>query len=311
MSDARPSGGAHTVAEGEGILISVAPKSHTRRWAWLTLPQLLFTGGVILLSQFVFLKSSLHEDTGLGLQSPAVTLTNYLLVWQDGDYLAALGLTLRLAFIVVLVSVLIAWPIAYVLSRMRTRAPTTILTAVIAASFIPLPIKALGLMILFSAEGVVMTALRALDLVGPDFRFIGSFFAVAVGYTHLAIGFMVTMLFNTLLAVPARLEEAAAIHGAQRLRVLWRVVLPLSLPGTLSASLVLFNLLTGAFVSAVLLGGGKILTLPVLIQRTLILDNDYGIAATLAVVLLVIVLAVNIFSVLAAARITPGAKVIT
>ena len=81
-----------------------------------------------------------------------------------------------------------------------------------------------------------------------------------------------------------------------------RVVLPLSLPGVIVAGLVVFNLSMGAFTAASLLGGGRILTLPVLIERTMILETKYAMAACLAAVLLGAVLLVNVIVALALAR---------
>ena len=281
-----------------------------RFWGLLLIPPALFSGGLLLLTQIVFLSASFHADEGLGVACQAFTWENYQQVWRDPEYLQSLGLTLRLAALVVLVTLVMTWPVAYLLSRTSPRIAMVLIAAIIATSFVTLPIKTLGMVILFATDGALMRSLRALGLADAHFRFVGSFFAVAVGYTHLAISFMVTMLFSVFQAIPQRLEEAATIHGATRLRVLWRVVLPLSLPGTVSATLVLFNLLTGAFVSAVLLGGGKILTLSLLIQRSLILFNEYGMAAALAGVLLLLVLLVNIVSVVAVSRLTPAARVI-
>jgi putative spermidine/putrescine transport system permease protein len=281
------------------------------RWGWLIVPPALFSGGLLIFTQLVFLQASFHADEGLGVVAGAFTWDNYRQVWRDPDYLASLALTLRLAAFVVCVTMVMAWPVAYMLSRGRPRLAMAIIAAIIATSFLTLPIKTLGMVILFTADGPLMRALHQLGLVSARYRFVGSFFAVALGYTHLAISFMVTMLFSVFQAIPPRLEEAARILGAGRVRVLWRVVLPLSLPGTISATLVLFNLLTGAFVSAALLGGGKILTLPLLIQRSLVLFNEYGMAATLAVVLLAIGLAVNVASVMMVTRWSSVARVIT
>ena len=280
------------------------------RWGLLTVPPLALLAVLLGLSLFIFLKSSLHEDEGIGQLGDAVTLTNYLQLWQDPSYLESLSLTLRLSAEAVLATLVMSWPVAYLLSRSKPRIATLVLAAIVASSFVTLPVKALGLTILFAADGPVMQILRSLHVVGADFRFLGSRFAVGVGYAHFALTFMIMMLFSVLQAIPVRLEEAAQIHGASRLRVLWRVVIPLSLPGTLSASLVLFNLLTGAFVSAVLLGGGKVLTLPVLIQRTLVLYSEYGMAAALAAVLLGLVVLVNVLAVLAAVRLDRTIEVV-
>lgn len=282
------------------------------RWSWglLVVPPLLLTVGLLGSTLAIFLSSSFYEDLGLGVLAEEASLFNFVQIWRYPSYLDSLVLTLRLAFSVCVFTLLVTWPVAYLLSRIRPRIAVLLVGLILASTFISLPIKALGLMILFGADSFAMHALQATGLFEDDFRFVGSLFGVAVGYTHLAIGLMVMMLFSVMQAIPKSLEDAARIHGASWLRMIWRVVVPLSLPGTISASLMLFNLLTGAFVSATLLGGGKILTLPVLIQQSIILFNEYGIAAALATVLLLLVLFVNIISVLAVSRLTPATKVI-
>jgi hypothetical protein len=99
-----------------------------------------------------------------------------------------------------------------------------------------------------------------------------------------------------------RPTDLDCLDGASRWRVYWRVIVPLSLPGVLNALLIQFNLLMGAFVTVTILGGGKVLTFPVLIQRTLMMFNDYGLAAALSAVLLLIVLIINFTSIVAVTR---------
>jgi ABC-type spermidine/putrescine transport system permease subunit I len=85
-----------------------------------------------------------------------------------------------------------------------------------------------------------------------------------------------------------------------------RVVLPLAMPGLIAGTLIVFNLNMGAFTSAVLLGGGRVLTLPVVIQRKILLDVDYPIAATLSTLLVGVVFLINLASVLLVRRRAPG-----
>jgi len=282
------------------------------RWNWglLVIPPLLVTVTLLSTTLFVFLSSGFHEDLGLGLQAKEYSVRSFEQIWKYPAYLDGFILTLKLSFSVCFFTLLITWPISYYLSRLPPKLAMLFIGIILASTFISLPIKALGLIIMFGTDSPAMQALRAINLVDEDFRFVGSLFGVAVGYTHLAIGLMAMMLFSVMQAIPKSLEDAARIHGASWARTILRVVVPLSLPGTISASLMLFNLLTGAFVSATLLGGGKILTLPVLIQQSIILFNEYGIAAALAAVLLVTVFAANLVSVFAAARLTPATKVI-
>ena len=165
---------------------------------------------------------------------------------------------------------------------------------IVCSSFVSVVIKILGMVIIFAADGVVSRFFRWTGLIENSMQLLGTLTGVIFGYIHLGIGFMVMMLFSVMQTIPVKLEEAAQIHGASRWRVYWRVVMPLSMPGVLNASLIQFNLLMGAFVTATILGGGKVLTFPVLIQRTLIMFNDYGLAAALSAVLMLVVLAINI-----------------
>ena len=128
---------------------------------------------------------------------------------------------------------------------------------------------------------------------------------------HYVMGFMVLMLFSVIQAIPRSLEEAALIHGATRWRVFSRIVIPLSLPGVVSGALIMFNLCMGAFVSAALLGGGKVLTFPVIIERTIILETRYAMAGTLSAVLLISVLLINLLSVFLIRRMHSARLVVT
>ncbi|MEX0923161.1 MAG: ABC transporter permease subunit [Rhodovibrionaceae bacterium] len=280
------------------------------RWGLLVISPLLLTTILLSGSLFIFLSSSFHEDLGLGLLKEEYSLYNFRQILVYPSYLESFFLTLRLSLYVCIFTLIITWPLSYILSRLPPKLSMLFVGLILASTFISLPIKALGLIILFGTDSFALDVLRSLGLVDQDFRFVGSLFGVGVGYTHLAIGLMVMMMFSVMQAIPKSLEDAARIHGASWGRTIWRVIVPLSLPGTISASLMLFNLLTGAFVSATLLGGGKILTLPVLIQQSIILFNEYGIAAALAAVLLVTVFALNLLSVFAASRLTPTTKVI-
>ena len=91
-----------------------------------------------------------------------------------------------------------------------------------------------------------------------------------------------------------RLEQAARIDGAGTLTIARRVVLPLAMPGVVMGGLIAFNMSMGAFTSAVLLGGGRVLTLPVLIQRKIVFDVDYPLGSALSTALVVSVLALNV-----------------
>jgi putative spermidine/putrescine transport system permease protein len=280
------------------------------RWNLMMLPPLAVSLVLLVASQYLFLRGSFFADLRLGRLGTELTLQNYWRVVTDGFYLSALWLTVRLSALVVLLTLVIGFPTAYILARMHSGWATTLLALMIASSFVTIVIKVLGLVILFSPGGALNTTLMRLGLTDQPLSLRGTEIGVIVGLIYFTIGFFVLLLYGVVRSIPPTLEHAAQVLGAPRWRVLWRVVVPLSLPGVITSSLVVFNLCMGAFTSAALIGAGRILTLPVLIQRTVMLDAKYAMGATLSVVLLLCGLLINLVSVLAIGRLKAMRRVV-
>ena len=271
-------------------------------WVVVLMPPFLVCMTLLFGTQFVFLQLGFFRDLGIGQVGDEFELFNYLRAFTEPFFLNALKLNFILAIAVVTITLIVAYPIAYIVARMNPKWAIVFLTAMVVSSFVSIVIKVLGIIIIFGANGPVNRFLLWTGIVDEHILVVGTKAGVIMGLTHLGIAFMVMMLFSVIQSIPRSLEEAAEIHGASRLRVFWRVVIPLSMPGVVSASLLLFNIAMGAFVSAVLLGGGKVMTLPVVIQRTILLYTEYGMAAALSGMLMLFVFAVNILSVIAVTR---------
>ena len=265
-------------------------------WRSLAIVPFLVSLALLTASQAVFLQASLHRDLGYGALAPELTLENYWAVLRDGFYLRSLALSTELSAGAALLTVVIGFPLAYVLARMESRWSMVLLAIIVLSSFISIVIKIYGLMILFSADGIFNRLILALGLSDEPITIFGTRTGVVIGLTYFTFGFGVLVLYGVIRTIPRSLEDAAAVHGAGAWRIFRRVVLPLSLPGVSASFLTVFNLSMGAFTSAALLGGGKILTIPVLIQRSILMDVKYGIGGVLSVLLLAAVLAVNAVS---------------
>ena len=281
------------------------------RWDLWLIPPLVLSFVLLFGTQFIFLRAGFFEDLGLGLVGTEFLLDNYVNAFRDPFYLRSLELNLYLSGSVVVLTLICAYPVAYVLARMKSRWALILLAAIVISSFITVVIKVLGLIIIFGTDGPVNSVLLGLGLVERPIKIVGNLAGVVIGLMHYVLGFMVLLLFSVIQTIPRSLEEAGQIHGASRWRVLWRVVIPLSLPGIVSGSLIVFNLCMGAFVSAALLGGGKVLTLPVVIERTIVLDSQYAMGGALSAILLVCVLLINIVSILLVRRLRAARLVVT
>ena len=272
------------------------------RWGLVLLPSFLVSMALLVGSQYVFISNSFYRDLRLGRIGPDFTWINYARFFSDSFYLDTLYLTIEVSALATAFTLIAGYPVAYLIARLRSRLGMAMLAAIVLSSLISIVIKVLGIIVIFAADGPINTALIRLGALDRPFSILGNTAGVVIGLMHFTLGFGVLLLYSVISTIPRSLEDAAAIHGASRPRVFWRVILPLSLPGVIAGGLIMFNLCMGVFVSAAILGSGKVLTLPVLIQRTIILENRYAMGATLAAVLLVSALLVNLISALVLMR---------
>lgn len=272
------------------------------RWEALLAGPFVISLGLLFGSQFVFLRQSLHRDLRFGRQDAAWSLANFVQILSDPYYLHALWLTTYISLAVALICIVMGFPIAKVLARRRSRWTSFLLATIVLTSFITTVIQIFGLIIIFRADGPVNQLLRFVGVTRQPFELIGTPLGVILGLVYASFGFAVMLMYGVILTIPRSLDEAAAVHGASRMRVLLRVVLPLCAPGLIVAFLTVFNSCMGSFTSAALLGGGRVLTLPVLIQRTMLLDVKYGVAGALAGLLLLFVVLLNVASVVVLRR---------
>jgi putative spermidine/putrescine transport system permease protein len=272
------------------------------RWGLFVVAPFAASLFLLLGSQLVFLSGSLHTDLSYGRVSEDYTLANFVAILTDPFYLQSLFLTFGVSAATVVLSLVLAFPVGYTIARMRSRVAMLLLATVVLSSFISVVIKALGLIVLFASQGPVNTVLMALGLVAAPVTVIGNVTGVVIGLLHYTLGFAVMLTYGIVTTIPRSLEEAAQVHGAGRWRVYRRIILPLAAPGLIVMSVTVFNLCMGAFTSAAVLGKGTVLTLPVLIWRTILLQVKYGMGSALSAVLLLSVLAINVATVALIAR---------
>lgn len=272
------------------------------RWWILLIPPLVISFTLVAASQLVFLEISFYADLGLGRIGDAFILDNYIRFLTDSFYLNTLWITVKTSGLAALFTLFLGFPVAYLIARMRSQWAMVLLAGIVVSTFITIVIKVYGLIVIFAADGLFNTTLMSLGILSKPYTVFGSTSGVVIGLMHFTLGFGVLLLYSIIQTIPRSLEDAAQIHGAGRWRVYYRVILPLALPGITATLLMVFNMSMGAFTSAALLGGGRIFTLPVLIQRTIMMDIKYSTGATIAAVLLVSVILMNIFSILVIRR---------
>ena len=267
------------------------------RWWILLIPPLVIGFTLVAASQFMFLRASFFQDLGLGRTGDELVIENYVRFLTDGFYLKILWVTVKTSALAALSTLILGFPVAYLITRMRSSWSMVLLAGIVVSTFITIVIKVYGLIVIFSAQGLFNQTMLKLGLFDTPYSVFGNETGVVIGLMHFTLGFGVLLLYSIIQTIPSSLESAAQIHGASRWRVYYRIIFPLALPGVTAMLLMVFNMCMGAFTSAALLGGGRVFTLPVMIQRIVMMDIKYSMGATIAAVLLVSVIVINILSI--------------
>ncbi|MGF7159894.1 putative spermidine/putrescine transport system permease protein [Rhodoligotrophos appendicifer] len=263
-------------------------------WERFLWPAALLSLLLLALPQIGFVWLSFHDDLGLGSVSDNFSLQNYRAILTDSFYLKSIWLTFYLSVGTVIVGTLIGLPTAYALARMPRWLATLLLGLILTTSLITVVIKLMGLNIILGPSGIVNFLLLGMGVISSPILLINNEQGVLIGLVQYTLPIFIMMLFSVMQTIPLDLEEAAEIHGASRFSLWRRIIVPLCMPGLIGGSLIIFNMSMGAFTSAVLLGGGRVRTIPVLIQQKLVQSTEYGMGSALATTLMVFVFGINI-----------------
>ena len=263
--------------------------------AWLVLPTLLLFAVFFALPMGVMAVLSITTDNPLVAPDVALTARHYQRLVGDDYHFEVLATTMRLGLFTTLAALVIGYPLAHLMARMRSRlAHALLLMAVLAPLLTGVVVRTYAWMTLLSDQGVINSVLAALGLTGRPLRLMYNEFGIVVALVHIDVPFMVLTLTGVIARIDPRLEEAARSLGAGRLRAFREVTLPLSLPGILAGSLLVFALSISAYVTPILMGGFQVMTLPILVYQQVSASFNLGFASALGLVLLVVSIALVI-----------------
>ena len=275
------------------IAASDQPRAGTREarridvWLWILLVPLAALGIVFGIPIADLITLSFHEMKGPGQVGTDLTLQNYAAFITDRFFLVMLGNTFLMGLVVVASCLVIGYPVAYYLARATSRWRAMALFLVVAPLLVSAIVRNIGWFPLLSQSGVVNWLLVSSGLIDSPIRLVNNFTGVVIGLVHALLPFMVLTLTTVIQRVEPELEEAAANLGAGPMLVFLRVLLPLSIPGVVSGSLLVFTMAISAYTTPAILGGNRVLVLSTYIAQQFRTVLDYPAGATAAALLLV------------------------
>lgn len=217
-------------------------------------------------------------------------LGNYRKIFTDPSFRRAIVVSLQITVTVTVISVLLAWPLAWIIA---TRVPArwrrmTLLLAVLPfwTSYV---VRSYSWALVLGEQGVVMKALTGLGLLAEPVQIMATRAATVIGFVHFFVMLLTLTIYSNLVQLSPNYTRAAEDLGASRWQVIRLVVLPLTLPGVMTGAFLTFVLCIGDYITPQILGGNNELTMPQLIMLQLGRRGDYPMASALSVVLMAIV----------------------
>jgi spermidine/putrescine transport system permease protein len=192
--------------------------------------------------------------------------------------------------IVTAACLLLAYPLAYFIAVRGGRWKNALLFMVVVPFFVSYLIRTLSWRFILADQGFVVGTLHDIGIAPDGFRLLATPFAVIAGLTYNFLPFMALPLYASLEKLDPRMLEAAGDLYSNRAVAFLKVTLPLSLPGVFAGSLLTFIPVVGDFINAQLLGSTNTTMIGNVIQRRMLVNNDYPEAAAMSFVLMAAIL---------------------
>lgn len=224
---------------------------------------------------------SLHAEGG------GIGLGQYIAFLARPDYRVVLLTTLGVSFATTALCLVIGYPAAYAIAR-AGRWRSALMIVVILPWLVSVVVRTYGWTVILGNRGTLNTLLMSSGLTEGPIRLLYNQTGVMIGLTHVFLPFMIISILTILMHLDRTLEDASMNLGAGPAETFWRVVLPLSFPGIVAGSTIVFLLSTGAIITPLLLGGPRNGMLSTQIYQDVFQLFDFPKAGAMAFLLMVL-----------------------
>jgi len=265
--------------------------------ASLVLPALFLVLAFLFAPMALIFRYSLDLYDVNTLMKGVFSAANYVKAFTDPFYKGVLWQTFQMSALSTVVVMLLAYPVAYYISRLRSEKFRGIL---IILTVLPLllgnAVRSAAWMVVMGTKGVANELMIWMGFIHEPVKILYTPTAVAIGLVSVLLPFAIITLQSVMDAIPESLEEAAQSLGHSPLRTMWGVVLPLSMPGVVAAAAICFALAMNAYATPVLIGGPSIQMMGPVVYEQIAKVSDWPFGSTLATLLMLSTGALTILS---------------
>ena len=251
----------------------------------LSLPALIAVLVVIVIPVGWLFSLSFLDSSG------QLSLVNYHKMIEYKSYARVFKTTFNVSILTTLLCILIGYPLAYFLSQIPRRYVGFFMLTVLLPFWTSLLVRTYAWLVMLQRNGLINNFAIDLGLWDTPLKLAHNLNGTLIGMVHIMLPFLILPLYAAMRRIDPHALQAAANLGATPVQAFWQIFVPLSLPGVVAGSLIVFVLCLGFYVTPAVLGGGRVIL--VSMQITAILEDQFnwGAASALGVVLLVLTFA--------------------
>ena len=254
----------------------------------LVLPLAALFAAFFVAPLFVLLVLSLHGDIAM----TTWTAANYVQFFTDRFSYSILVDTLLLGLKATVMCLLFGFPIAWLAARASARWQSILLFLVILPILTSVVVRTFSWIVILGRQGVLNQIVLGLGLSREPLRLLYTEIGVVMVLAQVQMPLMVLPILTVLSKIDPNLADASRVLGAGEWRTLWKVTLPLSLPGIIAGCILTYSASITAFVTQSLIGGARLIYMPLAIYQQAVGANNWPYAAALSIIFMVAVIAI-------------------
>ncbi len=247
---------------------------------WLAMPFTVWSVIFIIIPLFMIFYYGFVDGEG------AFTWDNILAI-SEPEHLKALGISIVLSLIATIICLVLAYPLAMILSRLGVNQNSFIVLIFILPMWMNFLLRTLAWQTLLEKTGVINSILSFLHL--PALNIINTPYAIVLGMVYNFLPFMVLPIYNAIIKLDKDVINAARDLGANGAQTFTKVIFPLTLPGVISGITMVFIPALTTFVISNLLGGGKILLIGNVIEQEFTQASNWHLGSGLSTVMMLFI----------------------
>ena len=253
----------------------------TSKWSWLAVtPMMIFLLGIFVWPVFSFLTLSFGDNLS------ALSFVHYQKIITTPIYRQIIFNTFNIALLVTIFSVIFSYPIVYLLANVSKRMRKFLFILVLLPFWTSALVRTTAWIVILQRKGILNEMLLFTGIFNEPISFIYNFSGVLIGMTHVLMPFVIFPLYAAYKNIDYSLIEAAESLGSKSYQTVKRLIIPLTMPGVIAGSIIVFMSAIGYYITPALMGGPKQTMIAMLIENNINRTLNWELAAALSSVLL-------------------------